>query len=65
MPSSTTTLSCQLQDPADERAATVVWFLERALAFFAEHEVTVRRVMTDNAWAYIQFSAPARAARPA
>jgi len=37
---------------ADERAATVVGFLERALAFFAEHGVTVRRVMTDNAWAY-------------
>ena len=38
---------------ADERAATVVSFLEHALAFFAEHGVTVRRLMTDNAWAYI------------
>ncbi len=37
---------------ADERALTVVGFLERALAFFAEHGVTVRRVLTDNAWAY-------------
>jgi len=38
---------------ADERAVTVVGFLERALAFFAEHGVAVKRVMTDNAWAYI------------
>jgi transposase InsO family protein len=38
---------------ADERALTVVAFLERALTFFAEHGITVRRVMTDNAWAYI------------
>jgi transposase InsO family protein len=37
---------------ADERAATVVAFLERALAFYAQHGITVRRVMTDNAWAY-------------
>jgi len=37
---------------ADERAATVVGFLERALAFFAEHGIAVKRVMTDNAWAY-------------
>jgi transposase InsO family protein len=36
----------------DERATTVVGFLERALAFFDEHGITVRRVMTDNAWAY-------------
>jgi transposase InsO family protein len=38
---------------ADERAVTVVGFLERALAFFAEHGVVVKGVMTDNAWAYI------------
>ena len=37
---------------ADERALTVVGFLKRALAFFAEHGVIVRRVLTDNAWAY-------------
>ena len=41
---------CEVQ--ADERAATVVGFLERALAFFAAHGITARRVMTDNAWAY-------------
>jgi transposase InsO family protein len=36
----------------DERAATVVGFLERSLAFFAEHGISAKRVMTDNAWAY-------------
>jgi transposase InsO family protein len=36
----------------DERAETVVAFLERALAFFAERGIRARRVMTDNAWAY-------------
>ena len=38
---------------ADERATTIVGFLERALAFYAEHGVTAKRLMTDNAWAYI------------
>jgi transposase InsO family protein len=42
---------------SDERAQTVVAFLERALAFFAEHGVTARRVMTDNAFAYIHSRA--------
>ena len=36
----------------DERAATVTGFLERALAFFAEHAIEPRRLMTDNAWSY-------------
>jgi transposase InsO family protein len=36
----------------DERAQTVVAFLERALVFFAERGIRVRRLMTDNAWAY-------------
>jgi len=36
----------------DERAATVVAFLERALAFYADHGISARRLMTDNAWAY-------------
>lgn len=36
----------------DERAATVVGFLERALAFYTAHGITARRLMTDNAWAY-------------
>jgi transposase InsO family protein len=37
---------------ADERAATVTAFLERALAFFAAHGITGRRLMTDNAFTY-------------
>src|SRR4051812_36806860 len=36
----------------DQQAATVVGFLERALAFYARHAITPRRLMTDNAWAY-------------
>jgi transposase InsO family protein len=38
----------------DERAQTVTGFLERALAFFAEHEITARRLMTDNAFSYVK-----------
>ena len=37
----------------DEKAATVTAFLERALAFFAEHGIHAERVMTDNAFAYL------------
>ncbi len=37
----------------DEQAQTVTGFLERALAFFAGHGITARRLQTDNAWAYI------------
>ena len=37
---------------ADAKQATVVRFLERALDFYAEHGITPRRLMTDNAWAY-------------
>jgi transposase len=36
----------------DEKAATVVGFVERALAFFAGHGITARRLQTDNAWTY-------------
>jgi transposase InsO family protein len=36
----------------DERAETVVAFVERALAFFAAHAITPRRLQTDNAWSY-------------
>jgi transposase InsO family protein len=36
----------------DQRAATVTGFVERALAFFAAHGITARRVMTDNAFSY-------------
>jgi len=38
----------------DEKAATVTGFLERALAFFAEHGILARRLMTDNAFTYVK-----------
>jgi transposase InsO family protein len=37
---------------ADERGPTVIAFVERALAWFAGHGITVRRVMTDGAMSY-------------
>ncbi len=37
---------------SDQRATTVVGFLERALAFYSSHGISVQRLMTDNAWAY-------------
>jgi transposase InsO family protein len=37
----------------DERAATVTAFLERALRFFAGHGIAAKRLMTDNAFAYV------------
>ena len=36
----------------DERAPTVTAFVSRALAFFAEHGIEPKRLMTDNAWSY-------------
>jgi transposase InsO family protein len=37
----------------DEKGATCAGFLERAIAYFAEHGITrIERLMTDNAWAY-------------
>jgi len=38
----------------DEKAATVTGFLERALAFFAQHGIVPKRLMTDNAFAYVK-----------
>jgi transposase InsO family protein len=38
----------------DERAQTVTAFVERALAFFAEYGIAVKRLMTDNAFAYVK-----------
>src|SRR3954469_15147893 len=32
----------------DEKAETVTAFVERALAFFAEHRIVAKRLMTDN-----------------
>ena len=37
----------------DEKAATAVAFLRRALAFFARHGICVERVLTDNGSPYI------------
>jgi transposase InsO family protein len=37
---------------SDQRATTVLGFLERALAFYTSHGISVQRLMTDNAWAY-------------
>jgi transposase InsO family protein len=36
----------------DAKATTSAAFLKRALDFYTAHGITVRRVMTDNAWAY-------------
>ncbi len=36
----------------DERGETCAAFLQRAGAWFAEHGVTIQRVMTDNPFAY-------------
>ncbi len=41
---------------SDEKAATAVAFLRRALAFFARHGVQVERVITDNGAAYISIT---------
>ena len=41
---------------ADEKATTSVGFLERAIAFFADHGITVERVMTDNGSPYISHA---------
>jgi transposase InsO family protein len=37
----------------DEKAATAIGFLRRAVTFFAGHAITVQRVMTDNGSAYV------------
>ena len=36
----------------DEKAATVTGFVERALAWFADHGIVARRLLTDNGWSY-------------
>ena len=48
----------------DERKESAVGFLERALGWFAQHGVTVERVMTDNGSAYLSrdFAAAVAAA---
>src|SRR3954451_9409846 len=38
----------------DEKATTVTGFMERALAFFAEHGIAAKRLMTDNSFSYVR-----------
>ena len=45
---------------ADQTAATVVGFLERALAFYRGHGIEAGRLMTDNAWQYARSGAVRR-----
>jgi transposase InsO family protein len=37
----------------DEKGPTVTGFFERALAYFDQHEITTRRLLTDNAFVYV------------
>ena len=39
---------------SDQRAVTVIGFLERALAFYERHGIRAKRLMTDNAWVYVK-----------
>ena len=41
---------------ADERAETAVGFLQRAVAFFERHGMTVERVITDNGSPYVSHA---------
>jgi transposase InsO family protein len=41
---------------ADEKAATAIGVLQRAVAWFAEHGVTVERVLSDNGSCYRSFA---------
>jgi transposase InsO family protein len=36
----------------NQQATTVVGFLERALTFYEQHGISMKRLMTDNAWQY-------------
>jgi transposase InsO family protein len=38
----------------DEKAVTVTGFVERALAFFAQHGIVAKRLMTDNGFSYVK-----------
>jgi transposase InsO family protein len=41
----------------DEKAETVTGFVERALAFYAEHGIVAKRLMTDNGFSYVKSRA--------
>lgn len=36
----------------DERAGSVLTFIEHALAFYRGHGIAIKRILTDNAWGY-------------
>jgi transposase InsO family protein len=38
----------------DEKAQTVTCFLQRALDYFAEHDITAMQLMTDNGFSYLK-----------
>ncbi len=38
----------------DEKAETVTGFVEHALAFFASHGISAKRLMTDNGFSYVE-----------
>lgn len=38
----------------NQQAQTVVSFLERALAFYEQHGILAKRLMTDNGWSYVR-----------
>ena len=40
----------------DEKTATAIGFLKRAIGFFAQHGIAVERVMTDNGSAYVSHA---------
>jgi len=44
----------------DEKAATVTGFVERGLAFYAEHGIEAKRLLSDNAWTYTHNQALAQ-----
>jgi transposase InsO family protein len=46
-----------------QNAEAVLAFTRRALAFFEAHGITVKRLMTDNAWAYTHSHGLARLLR--
>ena len=64
-PSTTTHGSPTRSSTADERAATVVGFLERALAFYAAHGIELKRLALRQRLVLHEEQRAGRAARPA
>ena len=52
--STTTRGSPTSSSTTTRRPTTVTGFVERALAFFAEHGIVAKRLMTDNAFSYVK-----------